>query len=82
MNNYNSFLLWCKTNNLSLLQFKKTISNQHEYCRYISKNYKTKTMLETIYNTQLFLNEIIKKKQKQKLPYLLSNLRMSICELG
>jgi hypothetical protein len=82
MNNYPSFLSWCKTNNLSLLPFKKTISNQQEYCNFIQKNYKTKTMLGNIYDTQTFLNRIGKKKNKQNMKYLLSNLRMSICEFG
>jgi len=84
LNNYNSFLLWCKTNNLSLLQFKKSISNQHEYCKFIQNNYKTKNMLESINNAHLFLNKIIKKKDglNRKNQYLLNNLRMSICELG
>lgn len=82
LNNYISFLLWCKTNNLSLLQFKKTISNQNKYCEFIQKNYKTKNMLQSIHNTELFFNKIIKQKNKQNIQYLLSNLRMSICELG
>ena len=82
LNNYVSFLLWCKTHNLSLLQFKKTISNQNKYCEFIQKNYKTKNMLESVHNTELFFNKIIKKKNKQNIQYLLSNLRMSICELG
>jgi len=86
LNNYISFLLWCKTHNLSLLQFKKTISNQNKYCEFIQKNYKTKNMLQSLHNTELFFNKIIKQKNKQKnkqnIQYLLSNLRMSICELG
>ena len=84
MNNYNSFLLWCKNNNLSLLQFKKSISNQNNFCKFIQNNYKTKTMLESVYHAQLFLNKINKKKDgfNLKNQYLLRNLRMSICELG
>ena len=42
INNYQGFLLWCKTNNFSLLQFKKTVANLKEYCNFIKKNYKTK----------------------------------------
>ena len=81
MNNYPSFLLWCKNHNLSLLQFKKTILNQKEFCKYIYKNYKTKELINNIHNTQLFLNTLMKKKNNN-MRYLLSNLRMSICELG
>jgi hypothetical protein len=82
INNYPSFLLWCKTNNLSILQFKKTSLNQNEFCKYIQKNYKTREMLNGIDNTQLFFNKISMKKNNKNLQYLLSNLRMSICELG
>jgi hypothetical protein len=81
MNNYQSFLFWCKTNNLSLLQFKKTLSNQKEYCKFIEKNYKTQSMLEGVNNAQLFFNKIYNKKNN-KTNYLLTNMRMSICELG
>jgi len=85
INNYPLFLRWCKNNNLSILQFKKTFLNQNEFCKYIQKNYKTKEMLNGIYNTQYFLNNIIINNNNKKnlhLQYLLSNLRMSICELG
>ena len=82
INNYQSFLSWCKTNNILLMQFKKTPLNQNEFCRFIEKNYKTKNMLVTIHNTQIFLNKLINKKQNTNTQYLLSNLRMSICELG
>jgi hypothetical protein len=82
INNYQSFLAWCKTNNILLMQFKKTPLNQNEFCRFIEKNYKTKNMLVTIHNTQIFLNKLINKKQNTNTQYLLSNLRMSICELG
>jgi hypothetical protein len=54
INNYQSFLFWCKTSNLSLLQFKKTSLNQLDYCKFIEKNYKTKCMLEGVDRAQLF----------------------------
>jgi hypothetical protein len=79
MNNYQGFLSWCKINNFSLIQFKKTQSNQFEYCKFIHKNYKTKNMLLAVKETENFLYTINKKKQNN---YILSNLRMSICELG
>ena len=81
LNNYQGFLFWCKTNNPSLLQFKKTIENQREYCKFIGKNYKSISMLDGIYETEKFLNSIQKGKQKKN-NYILSNLRMSICEMG
>ena len=82
INNYQGFLSWCKTNNLSLLQFKKTIKNQSEICKFISNHYKSSSMLNGISETKSFLNDIRKKSKRMNLSYVLSNLRMSICELG
>jgi hypothetical protein len=81
MNNYQGFLSWCKTNNFSLLQFKKTISNQREYCKFIENNYKSKKMLEGIKETTTFINSIDRKQKSANYKFILSNLRMSICEL-
>jgi len=82
INNYQGFLNWCKINNFSLLQFNKTPSNQREFCKFIEKNHKTASMLDNINNSQSFLEKINKKGVKPNLSYILSNLRMSICELG
>ena len=82
INNYQGFLFWCKKNNLSLLQFKKTLSNQDEFCKFIEKNYKTVAMLEGIENSQKFLNILYSNNKKVNDKYILNNLRMSICELG
>ena len=84
INNYQGFLSWCKNNNLSLLQFKKTLVNQKEFCKFIEKNHKTKGMLDGISESQKFLNNAHNQKTKttQNLQYILSNLRMSICEMG
>jgi hypothetical protein len=84
INNYQGFLSWCKNNNFSLLQFKKTLVNQKEFCKFIEKNHKTKSMLNGIVESQHFINNVQdhKTKTKQNLQYILSNLRMSICEMG
>jgi hypothetical protein len=82
INNYQGFLSWCKTNNLSLLQFKKTIKNQSDFCNFIANHYKSSSMLNGVTETKSFLNDIRKKSKKINLSYILSNLRMSICELG
>ena len=71
---------WCDKNNLSLLNFKKTIGNQREFCKFIEKKYKNKSMLNGIYESQDFLSKLKRKKEHHK--FILSNLRMSICELG
>lgn len=84
MNNYQGFLSWCKNHNLSLLQFKKTITNQREYCKFIEKNYKTKTMLENVLNTERVFKLITNNEKKfgKNTKFLFTNMRMSICELG
>jgi hypothetical protein len=87
INNYPSFLSWCNKNNLSLIAFKKTTANQEKFCEFIEKNYKTASMLENIDSSEVFLEHLKKKKnnavmnQKMK-HFLLTNLRMTICELG
>jgi len=80
INNYQGFLSWCKLNNLSLLDFKKTIGNQKQFCKFVEKNYKIQSLLEGIHESQIFLSKIKKKKGNHK--FVLSNMRMSICELG
>jgi hypothetical protein len=80
LNNYQGFLTWCNSNNLSLLDFKKTTGNLNEFCLFIQKNYKKRDLLNNIDQTHLFLSKIQRKKENYK--YILSNLRMSICELG
>jgi hypothetical protein len=80
MNNYQGFLGWCHKNNLSLINFKKTIGNQNHFCRFIEKNYKIQSMLNGIHELHILHSKLKKKKGNHK--FILSNLRMSICELG
>ena len=98
INNYQGFLSWCKKNNFSLLQFKKTLSNQKEFCNFIAQNYKTNGFLKGVSDAEQFFNTIQKKgtartettrtkptgsvPSNKNLNYILTNLRMSICELG
>ena len=84
MNNYQDFLYWCSKNNLSLLQFKKTLKYQMEYCKFIERNYKKASMLEGVEQSQKFLNILYSKNNGRHIndTFVLSNLRMSICELG
>jgi len=62
INNYQDFLYWCKSNNFSLLQFKKTITNKLEFCKFIEKNYKTTSMLNGIAQTNRVFYDLNKKK--------------------
>ena len=78
--NYQGFLSWCKTNNISLLDFKNTIGNQKQFCKFIEKNYKIQSLLDGIHESHIFLSKLKKKKGINK--FIFSNMRMSICELG
>jgi hypothetical protein len=79
LNNHQGFLNWCKVNNLSLLQFKKTPSNQREFCLFIEKNYKTQSMIDGVNDSQEFFKNY-KKNINNK--FISKNLRMTLCELG
>ena len=76
--NYQGFLSWCKKNNFSLLQFKKTDSNLNEFFLFIEKNYKKKGFLEGVECMEECINGPIKKEKN----LLLKNMRMTICEFG
>jgi hypothetical protein len=65
------------TNNLSLLDFKKTTGNLNEFCEFLHKNYKKSGLLSNIHQSQIFHSKIKRKKKDYK--YILTNLRMSIC---
>ena len=84
--NYQSFIGWCKTNNTSLLQFKKTSANQKSFCNFIEKKYKVSKMLKAIDCSDTFFKKIKSKsattKKKDDVKFLTNNLRMTICELG
>jgi hypothetical protein len=80
MNNYTGFLSWCKTNNLLLLDFKKTTGNQKQFCEFIEKNYKKQSLINNIHQSEIFLSKLKKKKEANQ--FILTNMRMSILELG
>ena len=80
INNFQGFISWCDKNNLNLLDFKKTVINQSEFCDYLRKQYKSKSLLDGIDLYEKFLSKLKRKKSNTK--YILSNMRMSICELG
>jgi hypothetical protein len=83
LNNYDGFLSWCETNNNSLFQFKKTLTNQERFCNFIIKNYKSREMLENVENSEKLIKSINgKKKKTEHHDFLLTNMRMTICELG
>lgn len=81
LNNYTDFLVWCKKNNNSILQFKKTSINLKHFCEFIKNRYKTKRMLENVRMSENFLNTLRNRKKTKELKFILSTLRMSICEM-
>jgi hypothetical protein len=83
LDNYGKFIEWCSNNNLSLLQFKKTLVNQMNFCKFISNNFRSKHLLDDIQCVELFYNKLLNNNINIKDQYyLMNNLRMSICELG
>ena len=81
LNNYTGFLYWCKKHNHSLLRFNKTIDTQHEFCKFIENNYKTPNMNSNVVETEKLYDDLHSTKKTKNLNYILSNLRMSICEM-
>ena len=75
INNFQGFLSWCATNNLSLLQFKKTPANELEFCNFIKRNFKSKSTLENMKCAEKLV-------QDKRNAYVNNNLRMSLCEMG
>jgi hypothetical protein len=87
MTNYKDFLFWCDRNNTSLIQFKKTRRNQASMCTFVKERYNSKSFLREIscyeeYTSQMIQKKNTTKKKKTKISYLLSNLRMTLFELG
>jgi hypothetical protein len=81
-NDFQGFIQWCNCHNDKLFHFKKTIANQKLFCVYIDKHYKTKSMMDELQNVVYFLENLKNKKNTQIYNYMLTNLRMSLHELG
>ena len=87
LNNYQDFLIWCKVNNTSMLQFKKTNDTQTRFCDFIAVRYKRSEFLYNIDCSEKLINKLKKGSKKHSTnvnyyTFLLSNLRMTLCELG
>ena len=81
MNNYPAFLSWCVANNDSLLQFKQTTGSQIGFCKFIDKNHKTSTMLDGVRRASDMFYKT-SRMQNQNHKFLLTNMRMTLAELG
>ena len=80
LNSYQDTISWCNLNNTALLQFKKTTTNLNEFCKFIEKKYKTKSMLDAVDCSERLFKRASKKQRS--MIYLIKTLRMTICELG
>ena len=61
--------------------FNKTPKSQDDFCKFIEKNYKTTRMIHNVVETERMYDDLQNKKITN-LNYLLSSLRMSVCDLG
>ena len=75
LHNFQDFLIWCKINNTSLIQFNKTIESQLKLCDFIKEKYNSKLF---IYNIEKSNKLLMKCNDK----FLKNNMRMTITELG
>ena len=79
--NFQSFLQLCKFNNLNLLNFKKANISLNNLCKFYKKIYKSELFLEYLDKINLIYQNL-KMNYNHKDNFILSNLRMSICEMG
>lgn len=81
--NFDKFLEWCNTNNITLFHFTKTISNQIKFCKFIENYYKSKKFLDKIKSIQSCYKYLKDNKNKMSKSdeYILNTLRMVVCEL-
>ena len=74
---YQQFLLWCNQNNKKLFQFNKTVNTLNEFCQFVKNNHNSDKFKLAIQNMENTFNKIINSNND----YLLSNMRMTICEM-
>ena len=78
MNQYADFICWCDANHFSLLDFKKTMSHQREFCKYIENHYKTVSMLKNVH----YFEDILLQTNTKKNRFLKNNMRMTMIEMA
>ena len=75
LNDYQDFIVWCDKHHFSLLDFKKTVNHQKEFCQYIEDHYKSGTMLK---NEVLFEKAFSQMLLNKKNTFLKNTLRMTV----
>ena len=84
MSDIPAFLDWCRENNrptASLFAFRQTLRNQTSFCAYLRAHSQSKSMLLGIQEATQWLNHW-SQSRKRAAPFLTSNMRMTLCELG
>ena len=79
INQYMDFIVWCDTCHFSLLDFKKTMNHQKEFCKYIEYHYKTKIMLERTREMEEVVDH--RKAKKKNADFLKNTMRMTLLEM-
>jgi len=79
INQYMDFIVWCDTCHFSLLDFKKTMNHQKEFCKYIEYHYKTKIMLERTREMEEVVDHMNAKKKNAD--FLKNTMRMTLLEM-
>jgi hypothetical protein len=80
MNDYQMFMSWCNSHNISLLHFNNIPKNKTNFCKLIERNYKTSSMLNGVNVAKQFISYL--KTNNVENTYIMNNLRMTICELN
>tara|TARA_Y100000816_G_scaffold289836_1_gene277142 strand:- start:5448 stop:6479 length:1032 start_codon:yes stop_codon:yes gene_type:complete len=82
LTNFQDFLEWCDTNNLSLVSFKKTIPNVTSFCDFIESKYQGMGEKNSMYSkfvTKKCFEKVLGSVGKES--WILDTLRMSLFEL-
>ena len=78
MFNYKQFILWCKTNNETLLKFNETHTSLNSFFEFFEKYYDSDAMLSYMNDVFNYMYEMQHKELDGKL-YLFQNMRMTVC---
>ena len=76
--NYKQFILWCKTNNETLLKFTETTTSLNSFFDFFEKYHDSSAMLAYINEVFNYMFELQNKDLDGKM-YLFQNMRMSVC---
>lgn len=81
LNDFQDFLVWCRKHNPMLLSFRKTASKQREFCNFIKKHHRARSMAEHSEEARAFLQRLRTEEARLGTTFMLTNMRMTACEL-